>query len=287
MSVGKRTYQTVQSAVRKRAARVPFNTVWASIWSETGCGERSGNELLLRDADRDRLREWLKQETGADPLMVDLDGDRHDLAARANDEKWSSHAVFEGMLRVNAGEGVVRLRQGEARTPPGTLLFVAAEDLVVEAGDTVVVVENGATARAWHRCLTPEPLRRALMVYRGHDQEGRVVRDWYAGLPPGVTRVGYFDLDPAGLGLAMKLGAEAILVPSELDPCLLTAPGNKPETHLAQMEARPGLRDQLPSGWRALFDWMRANRCAVTQERLTVTGRALRLLPANKADMPN
>ena len=278
-SPNKQTYNRIQRAVRQRSCRVPFNGTWQELHDALGVGVLDGQSLILSAADRDRLRGWARQEFGADPLQDDIGGDRLAVAAQARNEKWATEPVFSGMMQVNVRTGAVPLRQGSACTPPGTLLAVTASELLTEHLTATVLVENGIVARRWAQCHIPPDLTGALMVYRGHSSDVKVVSEWLDALPSTIRRVGYFDFDPAGIGMAIDYKVDALLIPTVLDESLVAGFMNKPESFSEQMARRPALGGQLPAALRDVWQWMVSHRCAVTQESLTVSNRSLRLLP--------
>jgi hypothetical protein len=202
-------------------------------------------------------------------------------SAGFRDEKVASGSVFEGLALVGASQGTIPLVNGNASTPPGSLLMVALSDLCVQSLSTVVLVENGAIARHWAECRLPDGLDSALMVYRGHSRDGRAVKDWLEELPPHITQIGFFDFDPAGLDLSAGYRLHGILIPDQRDNLPLSSSANKPDAHVAQMAAQPTLFERLSSPIRGLLRWMTAEhrRCAVTQEWLLANQWPLALLP--------
>lgn len=259
---------------------MPLNNVWREIHDELGIGSASAKNLNLTPEDHIRLREWVSLEAGVDPLTTQVNGDRLETASQVRDEKWSSKTVFSGMIQVNVLSGVVPLQQGDAITPSSTLLSVASEDLDTDRLNAVVLVENGIVARHWHKCRIPTELSAALMVYRGHGGDADTVRRWLNGLPDTVKKVGYFDFDPAGLGMAIDYGVDTILIPDSLNDHLVEGINNKPETHVEQLARRPDLGDQLPNSCQETWAWMTAEgrKSAVTQERITSMNWLLREL---------
>lgn len=281
MENSKRAYISVQRALRNRASSVTLSDVWRELHNELGIGSLSSKHLTLNSSDHARLREWYVCEVGADPLITDIKGDRLEVAALVRDEKWSAEAVFAGLMRVNTRRGEVPLRQGAAVTPPGTLLEVDPNEIRVDQLNAVILVENGIIARQWHQCMIPADLSGALMVYRGHNpEEVKSVRGWLQSLPETISKIGYFDFDPAGLGMAIDYNMDAILIPDKIDDLLANPINNKPNCFADQLRQRPSLGDQIPRSCRTLWSWMSetGRHCAVTQERLTIMNWNLNLL---------
>jgi len=279
----KREYSAIQKALRQRPHEVPFNSVWEKIYVDLGVGINVGQKLILGNDDFFIMRKYATKVSESDPLSQDSGRlDRFEAASRFKDEKWADKNVFANTMRVNVREGRVPTTNGQAVTPPGTLLTIDATDLDVTQIHNVVIVENGIVAMHWDRCRIPQALESALMVYRGHGSETATVRQWLNCLPAETGLVGYFDFDPAGLALAVDYGVDAILVPQPFPDVRGASPGNKPEAYRVQIEHRPNLLDELPEGWKSILAWMMADQreCAVTQERITVDGRTLQLVDA-------
>ncbi len=280
MSLSKKAFTSIQRALHNRTFRISLNATWQEIHDELGIGSVSSKHLLLNPEDHEKLRRWALLEAGADPLTTKISGDRLEVASQVREEKWATESVFSGMIQVNRRSGAIQMTLGNAVTTPGTLLSVAASEIFVEENSAVVLVENGIAARYWHQCCVPHELADALMVYRGHESDAETVRKWLANLPAGVLKVGYFDFDPAGFGMAIDYGVDAILVPDPLDDKLIQGINNKPESHLKQAARLPDLDKRLPEPYRRIWDWMTSNgrRCAVTQERLIVLKWPLQLI---------
>lgn len=280
MSLSKKTYVSIQRALRNRTFRVAINETWMAIHSELGIGRVSEKHLLLTSDDHEKLRSWASLEAGADPLTTIVTGDRLEAASLARDEKWATDGVFSGMIQVTMLSGTIPLIQGDAVTPSGTLLSVAVDDIRIDGIETVILVENGTVARHWNKCRIPDDLSSALVVYRGHAKEAATVRFWLDSLPSSIRKIGFFDFDPAGFGIAIDYEMENILIPDPLDDELVRGANNKPGAHVEQLVQRSDLRKQLPESCHTVWDWMISGqrKCAVTQERLMVLGWPLRVL---------
>ena len=283
MSLSKKAYNAIRRVVYNRKLSVPVNAIWQKIHDETSIGSISSMRLLLTVEDHKKLREWVKGETGSDPLTTEISGDREEVAAMSRDEKFATENVFSGMLWVSRLLGDIPLVQGNAVTPEGTLISVLADDILMDDIKTTVIIENGTVARGWYKCIVPDELATALMVYRGHGGLAASVRKWLAGLSSDIKKIGYFDFDPSGLGISVDYGMDAILIPDPLDGKLTKGINNKPDIHDKQLMSRPDLREQLPASCRQVLDWMTSNsrKCAVTQERLMVLEWPLRILELN------
>ena len=280
MSLSKKEYNAIRRVVYNRTLSVPVNAVWQKIYDETSIGSISSMQLLLTVEDHKKLRDWVIHEIGTDPLTTKISGDRVEVATISRDEKFANENVFSGMLWANKPSGEIPLIQGNAVTPEGTLISVTTDDILMDDIKTIVIVENGIVARNWYKCIVPDDLATALIVYRGHGELASTVRAWLASLNTDIKKIGYFDFDPAGLGIAVDYNMEAILIPDPINDELTNGINNKPEIHVRQLLKRSDLYDQLPDSCRWVLNWMTSEgrKCAVTQERLMVLNWPLRIL---------
>lgn len=276
---GKKAFKSIQDALRKDRSEVRLSPLWQVLHDELHVGVRlPGGMLRLDSEDRRRLREYLRTQHGIDPLLDDLAGDRVDLAARTSNEKFSAQAVFGKQLRLISRRPEIYLNTGAASTPPRTALTVDPALIMAESlGAMVVVVENGAVFSQWHDVpISDSQAAGALAIYRGHDQEARVVADWLVGLGDGISIVAAVDFDPAGFEIALALGATSILLPD--DWSTLRLDGSMKKTQAFETQYRPQLIERIPEGWMQAYEWMVSQRAGFTQESLLARGVFLRLV---------
>ena len=276
---GKKAFRSIQAVLRQDKSQVRLSGIWQSIHDELTIGMRlPGGTLRLDANDRARLREYIRRQHGLDPLLDELDGDRVKLAVRTSSEKFSAQPVFGRLLRIVSRRSDIHLTTGCASTPPGSALILDPALITAESlGTMVVVVENGAVFSRWRDVpIADSQAEDALAVYRGHDQEARVVADWLTSLPDKVSIVAAVDFDPAGFEIALALGASSILLPSDWSNLPLDASVNKIRAFDAQY--RPELIKRIPEGWLQEYEWMVSQRAAFTQETLLARGVALQLL---------
>lgn len=246
-----------------------MNASWRSLHDELGIGAIETGKLRLAPADHEKLRSWITLETSADPLVTDIKGGRLEVASQVSNEKWAIEGVFSDLMQVNVRSGEVPLKQGDAVTPPDTLLSITPDDLAIDRIKSVVIVENGIIARHWHKCRIPADLDDSIMVYRGHDANATVVKRWIKSISSNITAIGYFDFDPAGLGLAIDYQVNGILIPDPLDDEFFEQSKNKTDLYHDQLLQRPNIDSQLPENLMKVWQYMTDRKCAVTQERIT------------------
>jgi hypothetical protein len=268
----RREFEVVQRALQRAERKVKLNVTWRRIHEEMGIGDPVGASLVLSHDDRAQLRDWLNRKTGVDPLSKEkLGATRMDVAQKGRDEKLAEGTVFGGMIKVTRADGTaLKLTSGPAIVPPGALLNVEPESLVV-AQEAVVIVENGAVMRHWHEINLPDPIKSAILVYRGHGEDARhvlnLMKDGGAG-----SRVGFFDFDPAGLQMGLTLPVDALLIPVEWQTLTADASWvvdfNKHEAFWHQGEALRYLKSHAPASLATLIRHMEQHQLALTQEHI-------------------
>ncbi|MCP4386871.1 MAG: hypothetical protein GY802_01125 [Gammaproteobacteria bacterium] len=276
---GKKAFRSIQAVLRQDKPEVRLAGFWQAIHEELSVGVRlPGGVLRLDGEDRDRLREYIRRQHGLDPLLDELDGDRVELAACTSNEKFSAQPVFGRLLRLVSRRPDIHLTTGRASTPPGSALILDPSLITAESLDTmVVIVENGAVFSRWHDVpIADSQAAEALAIYRGHDQEARVVADWLTSLPDKVSIVAAVDFDPAGFEIALALGASSILLPVDWPNLPLDASMNKVRAFDEQY--RPQLIERIPEGWLQAYEWVVSQRAAFTQEALLARDVPLQLL---------
>lgn len=279
MPLSKRAFSSIQRVVRNRTFTVKLSNIWTEIYNELGVGEVLGKNLNLSKDDHQTLRNWFFKNSGIDPLTDDVPGDRLEVAKVTNNEKFSSIPVFNGFISICSRQKEISLQQGTATTPRGTLLRVKSSDITFAPSDKVVVTENGMAALHWHDFSIPGDVEESIMVYRGHDNEAQHVSRFLKSLPSSVLKIGFFDFDPAGIGMAVDYDCDAILIPDQLTDDLIVGINNKPDTFVDQMRKRPDLESIIPDTLLDLWSWMTSadRKCAITQERLLSNKQQLKL----------
>ncbi len=272
-----KAYNVIQQVLRKGSIQVKCSGIWRTLHTEEGIGVAEGRKLCLTDNDRERLRTIVRHAVGADPMFDEIGGDRIEVAGQVKDEKWSSRAVFDKEVRVTRTGKAVRTRLGNIGVPGGISINVPYDSICFEPGDTVVIVENGAAFRHWADYRVPNQIKDAVAVYRGHDVSIRHVVEMLKALPSHVQKVGFFDLDPAGLSIAINLGIEAVLIPDD-PPFLIQDKKNMQERYVAQVVAAANLDSRLPPDWVELWDWMKVHQVSISQESMLASDCQLRLL---------
>lgn len=278
--VPKRQYKAIRSILTNRSFKVRVTNTLIEIHNEFGVGDIYGKELHLSIQDHNKLREFLLSESGADPLNDEITGDRLATAEKVRNEKWATKSVFSGMVQVSSATGMVPGTHGDAITPPGTILKIDAEYLDTSRITSVVLVENGAIARYWNRVSLPDGITDPLMLYRGHGEESAAGSKWISGLPDNILKVGFFDFDPAGIGMSLDYGLDAVIIPATLSEELIAGKNNKPEDYDKQMARRRDLGLSIPDSLREAWDWMTdgTRKCAVTQEIMMVNSVPLAIV---------
>jgi len=255
---------------------VKATKTWLSLHSELSIGTRSGDKIILSQADRDGLRDFVIGNTGIDPLYEDIDGDRIEMASRTSNEKLSANSVFGNEIKIFRNEHHIKLVDGLATTPPGSYLITSPNNIDLNAIQAIVVVENGAPFRDWSKVVMPKSLRDSLTIYRGHDENAGSVIELLNQRRESTKVYAAVDFDPAGFRIALSLGADAILVPKNHEALLSEKHINKPEAFEKQNNRKSDA--MIPAGWRKKWEWLHDNHIAITQEALLSKGWPLVVL---------
>jgi len=278
MTIGKREYIAIRSVLLNRADKIKLNKTWSDIHNESGIGNESESTLYLSSADLSNLRNLCIVETGSDPLLNEISGTRTEVAGLVKNEKWATKSVFDHFVRITSIYGTPVINNEPARIPKGTLLNLNYETIDASSLSTVIIIENGEAIINWHQYQLPDELKQGLAIYRGHDAEARYVKEFIASLPAHIKTIGFYDFDPAGIGMAYDNSVDAILIPAKLDSALLQH--RKIDAFQDQIQKRPDLSNQLPENWQSIWEWMvdKKHQCALTQEHILINKIELVLL---------
>lgn len=233
----------------KRTAQC--NRVWMQIHEETGLGAICGRQLQFTGAELHKLREHARHKTGLDPQFDAGTGNRLAMSGKTDNEKLATGTVFGDLLVLaTAGDACVTVHGQSATTPPGAVLSVQPEAL--DRGSLrktpLVIVENGALMPCWQDIRLPPAWQNSVILYRGHGDNHRHVQKIIQE-QPGDTLALYYDFDPEGLDMALRIGKGAILI---------------------------------PENWRELPDWLNANDDVRLNQRATFRRQSDALTRARK-----
>lgn len=210
-------FGAIQRALRKNLSKVRLGEAWNSVLRQISVGIVSGGMLHLSPGDRALLRSYTKERTGFDPLLEDLPKGRIEAAAHSPNEKLATDGPFEGLITVTSSSGEISTSRGVVSIPPCYQLTLPAEELVVDERQPAIVVENGEVIRHWtlFAKLLPSSIGHLpVAVYRGHDHTARSVKKLVDKHRKGGHLIGFFDYDLAGMRIAIEMGFDTILLPS-------------------------------------------------------------------------
>ncbi|MCP8687145.1 DUF7281 domain-containing protein [Marinobacterium sedimentorum] len=277
-------FQVIQNALRKGLNQVSLNKTWEAIHHEMEIGEIRGRMLIFQSGDIELLRQLMHKETGHDPVHESLHGSRIKMAQKAANEKLSSQSVFGNLLQVARLNGASIPIAGStcaALTPPGTLLSVRENYLLLDDIPNVILTENGSAAVYWDCYRYPREVGDALIIYRGHGQDSSVVRNLIQNRPKTTRLYGFFDLDPAGITMALQYKVDALVIPAQLEDQWHQANSwlqevNQSKVHAQQYDELRGLERYfqehpgISSGRLGeVFDFVKCHQIAIMQEHMT------------------
>ena len=274
--------KVIQSFLREQKNTARLNNTWQYIIHNWGIGRVTGDQITITHLERESLRVRCQREYGVDPLATDLSGDRLDLASQSADEKVSRLRVFADMCQVyKPGSEPLQLRSGPALTPSGTLLSVCLDQINLDNISHFIVVENGAAIKSSHLIQVPRSYRSPLFVYRGHGENTKDVAEFLRNTSISCPKVGFYDLDPAGIILANDIGVYDELLIPDLD---LTQDRDTYKEHMksrefydqmAQVKNRAPL---APGTLKELLDIVVSKKWSFTQEAMISLKLSLKLV---------
>lgn len=270
---------SIQKLLKSGTTKVRVNKTWASIYDETSIGVKQGKDIHFTSKDRQELREWAKQRSGADPLTTNLDGDRVQMSGKVNNEKWASEPVKEGMIEVYRPVPIPLCDGGEVSVPEGAFLTIHKDSIDYSKVSYIIVSENLEPVLKWTDVSLPEYLTDALVIYRGDKgTSARAVKVLVESDIPS-TKIGWFDFDPAGFTIAESFkGLDTLLLP-DLAQVERTIDVSRYREHYIAQPKKVLYNGSLPS---SLLEWMDTNRCALTQELIIF--KAIRLVCGDDKD---
>lgn len=276
----KKQFLAIQNVVRRRMDTVKLGQLWSHLHNEWNIGVIHGKNLKLNTADRAKLRDCVIAELGIDPMEKDIGGDRIEMASSVINEKWSSKNVFEDYVSIIATATGIPLKRAKITVPTGAILSIPHQDIDTASVNQIIIIENGSIATHWQSFLPliPDSLHDSLVLYRGHDSTSSGLKKLLKSLPSNVEKIGFFDLDPAGMNIAMQMGVDKILVP--VDPDALKNKSNR-ECFMKQHNMSIGKTEDVPGGWKETWVWIIENGISITQEAMLATNSSLKVI--NKA----
>lgn len=264
-------YKAIQEVLRKPAGTYRLSKVLKSIHEEFSVGRISGDKSIsFSRVELEKLRSLAEASCVADPLHNNVDLPRTKLAEVSRDEKLTGISVFGDLIQVAHATGAaIETELGEAIVPPYTLLSIPYNHLDLSKSD-IVVVENGDVIRNWPKICLPPELNNAILLYRGHGESARHVRDLIASCSSDRVYA-YYDFDPSGFSKATTLGFSKFIVPSNWNRVHLhpVFRFNKPDVFWNQQADLKFLLSHESDLLNEVGLYLKAHKLAITQEHLT------------------
>lgn len=244
-----------------------------------GISSIRGRSVSFAERDLEKVRVALRSQ-GIDPetpAEFFRTADRLEAAARAGNEKLAGVAPRAARVQIKAVRGPLRIAGAEFALPERAHLDLALDAIGSVGHDACIVVENFAVFDAIHRADWIEWDRLGcdrhgpVILYRGHRERdaSKPAPDVSAFLRGfDLPAWAAFDVDPAGLGLALALpNLRGFLAPDESRLLALqTAGRGRPELFTAQSGWWPTLDATEQPDIRRLWALLQRTREGYTQE---------------------
>lgn len=228
----KRSITFLLGLVQSRPPSKPLGEVARRLAEVHGIGSVTGTKVRYSSADFARAGDLLKLEKidlSTSPDAWKAMGRSDSWALRGN-EKWAGVAASAGLVAVTClPSQPLRVAKTNLLLPLGSHLVLPTEQIVDSCDhDSIIVVENLEPFRRcgrWHARYLVGRGERPLLVFRGEKDGTRAdaVNTLLRGTS--IPVFGAFDVDPAGLGVALTLPRlNGLVAPeaSELDMHLRT-----------------------------------------------------------------
>lgn len=288
--LNRRQLQLLETAYKKRSARVGFNANWRAIYRqlEVGLPDASEKYLCFQTQDFELLRAGVRSLSGLDLMDLSFDMDRKAMARLSPQEKLARVTPEADYLLLKFHPvATVSLAQLPASLPPQTALRVpvsqALEWCQTRSPGAILLVENLDVFDAINEVRLPADLGQMWVIYRGsgnHSPAGvRRFLDLLQGQWPVVA---FTDLDPAGLQIAHTTPAVshclvpqlALVAPQQL---LAKAHLNSEADFDKQHRQVRYLQDRAAAlgNWQSLAEWICTKRVSIKQQHLLAHDMAL------------
>jgi len=216
--INKRLLDKLQKIVQENIEESALANDFVLFQQEFQIGTLTSKKYKTNFDDRRKLRAWAKKYLNGFELQNDSsEGNRLDSARKFIDEKVSPQPVFSERISLAVQEGEVILKSGKVNLPGGALLNIEINQVDLTAHDKVIIVENGTAIINWHQVNLSDEMKSYLAIYRGHGSDSACLKNWLQNNRDKLQVIGFVDLDPAGLQIAMTLDCDILLVPEDID----------------------------------------------------------------------
>jgi hypothetical protein len=292
--LNRRQLQLLETAYKKRSARVDFNANWRAIYRqlEVGLPDASEKYLCFQTQDFELLRAGVRTQSGLDLMDLSFDMDRKAMARLSSQEKLARITPEADYLLLKFHHpGTLPLAQLPASLPPQTALRLpvsqALEWCQTCSPGAILLVENLDVFDAITEARLPAELGQIWVIYRGSGNHSPAGVKRFLNLQRGrLPVVAFTDLDPAGLQIAHTTPAVshclvpqlALLEPRQL---LSMVQLNFQADFDKQHRQVQYLQDQAAAlgGWQGLAEWICSKRVSIKQQHLLAHGMALVCVP--------
>jgi hypothetical protein len=273
-----------QRIVNNATEYVNDNPLNRRVQEAVGVGVLTGKKIRYTASDRLAIERYFSGLLKRSLRTIDLkERDRLAVSSFAEDEKWACGDVFESLINV-ASTSTFHTIHGEMVTPPGCVFSFPLGALKIDKIKKIVILENGAMMTNWCQTenLLPEKYKGALLLYRGHGDNQRGIKNLLSSLHHDTDIGIYYDYDAPGLSMAEGLlnGRTGDLIIPDCDIDTLIK-HNKPDAYHKQFDILSTLINHENDEIRAHANILRESRLSIIQERLLINEIQLKTLAIN------
>lgn len=201
--MNKSTLNIIEKALQLKSRQVRHNKTWQALYDEYQIGTKVADGFLLSDKDFIYLQSLYQKyaKTNSD----DIKDTHHRLITATHfvNEKWAKNGVFDTYLMIACPISPLPTKTGERMSGKGCLLLVDYDEIIIEAIDKLIIIENGTlmTCDDQWRHLLPDEWQSAICLYRGHRADSQYVKALIEKISDKTQIAVYTDLDLAGLDI--------------------------------------------------------------------------------------
>lgn len=214
-----------QKLVNKPLASIRYSQSLKALCQEVGLAHRLiGTKVNLSSLDLIKIENYVSSALGMPLAQFKPQAqNRMQVAACGLDEKLAGKGVFSHLLNFASACDPLPLIFGTCTIPKGCVLSTESSKLAFEDIKRLIIVENGAVLLepVLLEQILPTKFSGSLMLYRGHGENLRNLKDVIAKLNEDTDLALFCDFDAAGLNIALDLsmsfhGISQILVPCDI-----------------------------------------------------------------------
>jgi len=268
--------EAMQRILSKAEERFTWTATLQRLVDDAGIGIKRGKSVYFKEADRDKMRDWLKAK-GFSVEQVDLTGmSRSERLVVTPNEKAGKVAIKQNRISIKALAGQPLMLGGENIYLPAESHLDADGTKIAGqiAHQCVMLVENYENFNRINETKfdLPEDFDSPLVIYHGDPNESRLDNVQHFLNRINLPVLGFMDIDPSGIFMASRLpNLIAMVAPAKdvLEKQLSSPQTGRRDLFQSQYRNYGDALDDLPINSPCLSLWhlVKKHRAGIVQER--------------------